>query len=135
MIWNDNNMSRYSEIEIAALQRAKAAIGAGMKVLCGCAGVDPYALQRVLVAGLFGSHLDLDSAAAIGLLPRLPEGRVVLVGNTALAGACGLLLCADARRMLERVRACARFVNLGRMAAFDEAFLDQLFLQPMGSPP
>ena len=64
-----------------------------------------------------------------------PEGRVVLVGNTALAGACGLLLCADARRMLERVRACARFVNLGRMAAFDEAFLDQLFLQPMGSPP
>ena len=121
--------------EVDALQRAKAAIGAGMKVLCGCAGVDPYALQRVLVAGLFGSHLDLDSAAAIGLLPRLPEGRVVLVGNTALAGACGLLLCADARRMLERVRACARFVNLGRMAAFDEAFLDQLFLQPMGSPP
>ena len=44
-----------------------------------------------------------------------------------------LLLCADARRMLERARACVRFVNLGRMAAFDEAFVDHLYLEPMSS--
>lgn len=119
--------------EVDALQRAKAAIGAGMEVLCGCAGVDPHALQRVLVAGLFGNHLDLDNAAAIGLLPRLPAGRLALVGNSALAGACALLLCADARRMLERARTCVRFVNLGRMAAFDEAFVDHLYLEPMSS--
>ena len=104
-----------------------------MEVLCGCAGVDPHALQRVLVAGLFGNHLDLDNAAAIGLLPRLPAGRLALVGNSALAGACALLLCADARRMLERARTCVRFVNLGRMAAFDEAFVDHLYLEPMSS--
>jgi uncharacterized 2Fe-2S/4Fe-4S cluster protein (DUF4445 family) len=121
--------------EVDALQRAKAAIGAGMSVLCGCAGVDPRDLQRVLVAGLFGSHLDLDNAKAIGLLPRLPADRLALVGNTALTGACALLLCADARRMLDRARACARFVNLGRMATFDEAFLDHLYLEPMSSTP
>ena len=121
--------------EVDALQRAKAAIGAGVSVLCGCAGVNPQDLRHVLVAGLFGNHLDLDNAATIGLLPRLPEGRLALVGNAALAGACALLLCADARRMLERARGVARFVNLGRMAAFDDAFVDHLFLEPMSSAP
>jgi uncharacterized 2Fe-2S/4Fe-4S cluster protein (DUF4445 family) len=97
--------------------------------------VNPQNLRQVLVAGLFGNHLDLDNAATIGLLPRLPEGRLALVGNAALAGACALLLCADARRMLERARGVARFVNLGRMAAFDDAFVDHLFLEPMSSAP
>ena len=77
-------------------------------MLCGCAGMNPQNLRRVLVAGLFGNHLDLDNAATIGLLPRLPEGRLArVVGNAALAGACALLLCADARRMLERARGVA----------------------------
>lgn len=117
--------------EIDALQRAKAAIGAGVTVLCEYAAVDPGKLCQVFAAGLFGRHLDLDNAAQIGLLPALPPGRVSLVGNTALAGACALLFSEDARQMLEAARRCARFVNLGNTPAFDAAFLDHLFLQPM----
>jgi uncharacterized 2Fe-2S/4Fe-4S cluster protein (DUF4445 family) len=121
--------------EIDALQRAKAAIGAGVAVLCECADVDPAKLRQVLAAGLFGRHLDLDNAAQIGLLPTLPAGRISLVGNTALAGACALLFAEGARRMLADARGCIRFVNLGNTAAFDAVFLDHLFLQPMSSSP
>lgn len=117
--------------EIDALQRAKAAIGAGVAVLCECAGINPAELRHLLAAGLFGRHLDLKNAAQIGLLPALPAGRISLAGNTALAGACALLFAEGARQMLADARGCTRFVNLGNTAAFDAAFLDHLFLQPM----
>ncbi|WIM06683.1 MAG: ASKHA domain-containing protein [Candidatus Nitricoxidivorans perseverans] len=119
--------------DVDALQRAKGAIGAGIAVLCSRAGVASADLRRVVAAGLFGRYLDVANAQAIGLLPDVAADRVELAGNTALAGAVGLLLSRRAREEAARCRAGARLVNLAREPGFDEAFLENLYLQPMVS--
>lgn len=116
--------------DIDALQRAKAAIGAGIAVLCGEAGIRPSALRRVVAAGLFGRYLDVANAQTIGLLPAVPAERVELAGNTALAGAAALLLSRRAGEDMARCVAVHRLVNLAMAPAFDEAFLEHLYLQP-----
>ena len=72
--------------DVDALQRAKAAIGAGIAALGATAGVPLGALRRIVVAGLFGRYLDIGNAQAIGLLPPLAADRIELAGNTAAAG-------------------------------------------------
>jgi uncharacterized 2Fe-2S/4Fe-4S cluster protein (DUF4445 family) len=117
--------------DVDALQRAKGAIGAGIAVLCAQAGIAIGDLRRVVAAGMFGRYLDVTNARGIGLLPDLPDGRIELAGNTALAGAMALLSSGAARNAVSRVRAAARFVNLARLPDFDAAFLEHLYLQPM----
>lgn len=116
--------------DIDALQRAKAAIGAGIAVLCGEAGVRPSSLRRVVVAGLFGRYLDVANAQNIGLLPKVAATQVELAGNTALAGAAALLLSRRAAEDMARCQAGYRMVNLAMAPAFEDAFLEHLYLQP-----
>ncbi|MGE0080077.1 MAG: ASKHA domain-containing protein [Thiohalomonadaceae bacterium] len=120
--------------DVDALQRAKAALSTGIRVLCARAGVSPSALARVYVAGAFGHHLGIANAQAIGLLPAIDPARVVLVGNTALAGCSDLLLRAHARDRFFRLQATAEVVNLAQSPEFDELFLAGLYLDPIAAP-
>ena len=117
--------------DVDLLQRAKAAIGVGIQALCERAGVGVQALRRVCVGGAFGRYLDVGSAQAIGLLPPVPPAAVELAGNTALAGCCDVMLSSLAAERLGRLRSRARLVNLARLPGFDEAFLENLYLQPL----
>ena len=116
--------------DIDALQRAKAAVGAGIAALTAVAGLPLAALQRVVVAGLFGRYLDVANAQAIGLLPAVPASRIELVGNTAAAGATALLLSTQAQTMADRLRQQARLINLAHRPEFEDAFLEHLYLRP-----
>lgn len=117
--------------DVDALQRAKGAIGAGVALLCAEAGIGVGDLRRVVAAGLFGRHLDVANARSIGLLPPVPAERIELAGNTALVGAGALLLSEQAWSALDRARRAAALINLARVAAFDETFLEHLHLRPM----
>ena len=76
-----------SETDVEALLKAKAAIEAGTSALLRCAGKRPDDLDEIQLCGGFASALDLESAQAIGLLPRIPVERIAVRGNTALAAA------------------------------------------------
>jgi len=125
-----DNQLQLKLADIDVLQRAKAAIGAGIEVLCGEAGIRPSALQRVVAAGLFGRYLDVANAQAIGLLPAVAAERVELAGNTALTGAAALLLSRRAGEDMALCHAACRLINLAKASAFDDAFLEHLYLQP-----
>ena len=64
-------------------QLAKAAVRAGIKILQGKMGIDDVQIQRILLAGAFGSFMDADDALAADLLPGVPVERVESAGNTA----------------------------------------------------
>lgn len=117
--------------DVDMLQRAKAAVGAGIRALCDSAGVGLGQLRRVCVGGAFGRYLDAASAQAIGLLPPLAGEVVELAGNTALAGCCDVMLSSLAAQRLEQLRAGAHLINLASYPGFDDAFLENLYLQPM----
>ena len=68
--------------------RSKAAIYAGIMTLLGNVGlVEVTDLEQVILAGAFGSYIDLDCAVTVGLLPDVAPERVKYVGNGSLMGA------------------------------------------------
>ncbi len=73
--------------DIRQVQLAKGAIAAGIQLLCQHAGITPGEIDRVLLAGAFGTFMNPDSACRIGLLPEVLQGRITTAGNLAGAGA------------------------------------------------
>ncbi|HEX9289731.1 MAG TPA: ASKHA domain-containing protein [Anaeromyxobacteraceae bacterium] len=122
-----------SKADIDVFQRAKAAVGAGVEVLRRRSGLRFDQIAAVHVAGSFGEQVDVENAQRIGLLPPVPPERVRLAGNTALRGALDVLLSAEAGASLARARRGAKLINLSMDAAFEELFLDHLYLRPAGA--
>lgn len=71
--------------DIRALQMAKAAVRAGIDILCE--KIAPLKVSKVYLAGGFGYYLDVNAAAAIGLLPESLRDCTQAAGNTSLVGA------------------------------------------------
>jgi uncharacterized 2Fe-2S/4Fe-4S cluster protein (DUF4445 family) len=119
-----------SQRDIRELQFAKAAIATGWSVLLEEAGLEPGAVQQVLLAGSFGSYLSPANAIKLGLVPRLPVLRVVSAGNVAGEGAKLALLSvrerAGALALLEEVR----YVELSDRPGFNDRFIEQLPFPP-----
>lgn len=81
---------------------AKAAIRTGIDFLIQEAGICMDDMDVVFLAGGFGFYLNLDTAYYIGLLPEKFKGKVKVIGNSSLAGACSI--CMDAN-VLEHINA------------------------------
>lgn len=112
--------------DIRAVQLAKAAIAAGIETLLAATGTKESDISRFYICGGFGRHLDLHSAAAIGLIPASFVEKARVLGNAALAGATQLL---DPRQIpaAEALAAPSCHVNLGGNPAFNDRFVDNLF--------
>jgi uncharacterized 2Fe-2S/4Fe-4S cluster protein (DUF4445 family) len=76
-----------NEIDIENLIRAKGAIYSGCMTLLAEVGMGPDDIEQIILAGGFGSYVDLEKAMIIGLLPEIDPNRVVYVGNASLLGA------------------------------------------------
>lgn len=113
-----------SQADVRAIQLAKGAIRAGIETLLGEHGLRSEALDEIVVAGAFGSHLRVESALAIGLFPPLPPERIRQVGNAAGAGAGLMLLSVDERRQAERLSQQIRYTELAANRGFARKFAD-----------
>ncbi len=76
-----------SEIDIDNLIRAKAAIYSGFMTLLDEVGLSVDMIEQIILAGGFGSYIDLEKAMTIGLLPETDPARVTYLGNGSLLGA------------------------------------------------
>ena len=122
---------RVSRRDVDMVQRAKAAIGVGIKTLLAGARMDAAQLGRICVCGVFGQHLNCRNAQAVGLLPAVPLARVELCGNTALAGCEWLLVSPDRAADLARLRDRITVVSLAQSPEFERLFLESLYLEPI----
>ncbi|MEN1761355.1 ASKHA domain-containing protein [Anoxynatronum sibiricum] len=109
--------------DIREVQLATAAIRAGIHCLLETAAIPMEAVQRVYLAGGFGSRLNLSSALTMGLLPSPLAGKVIVAGNTALAGAADLLTDPEAPEKLQHIRQLATTLNLSNSPCFQQAFM------------
>ncbi|NTV12882.1 MAG: DUF4445 domain-containing protein [Desulfobulbaceae bacterium] len=117
-----------NEVDIDNLIRAKAAIYAGIKTLVEEVGLTMADLEQVILAGAFGSFLDLDAAQAIGLLPEVAPAKVTYVGNGALLGGRLSELSNHIRRdVVEVVNRMTSF-ELSEVASFKDQYVASLFL-------
>jgi uncharacterized 2Fe-2S/4Fe-4S cluster protein (DUF4445 family) len=117
-----------TEADIAELLQAKAATGAGLKVLMEEAGVSVGDLDRVLVAGGFGYHLNPRHARRIGLLPNVTSSRIHIVGNASLAGA-SLALQYNLDDRIAALQASCRCIELNQISTFADYYSDCMALE------
>jgi uncharacterized 2Fe-2S/4Fe-4S cluster protein (DUF4445 family) len=87
--------------DVRAIQLAKAALYAGVRLLMDHLGVDH--VDRIRLAGAFGSHIDVKYAMILGMIPDCELSRVSSAGNAAGAGARIALLDNASRRTIEEL--------------------------------
>ncbi len=73
--------------DISEVQLAKAAVAASIKTLLRLSNTREEEIGEMVLAGAFGTYLDVDSSVAIGLLPKLPNASCIQAGNSAGTGA------------------------------------------------
>jgi uncharacterized 2Fe-2S/4Fe-4S cluster protein (DUF4445 family) len=117
-----------SEIDIENLIRAKGAIYSGCMTLLTEVGLGIGDVQRIILAGGFGSFVDLEKAMIIGLLPEMDPERVTYLGNGSLLGAKMSSLTNRIRRdVSEVVRKMTNF-ELSDTASYMDNYIAALFL-------
>ena len=91
----------FLESDVNELAQAKGANVAGLQVVFSNYGLSFDDVAVFYLAGGFGRHLKKDASKRIGLIPNLPDERIVQIGNAAIEGACIALLSVSARDALE----------------------------------
>jgi uncharacterized 2Fe-2S/4Fe-4S cluster protein (DUF4445 family) len=110
--------------DVRAIQLAKAALYAGARLLMDHLGVET--VDRVKLAGAFGSQIDPLHALVLGLVPDAPLDRVGAAGNAAGTGALIALLSAEARREIERVVRTVEKIETAVEPRFQAHFVDAM---------
>ncbi len=117
-----------SEVDVALLLQAKAAIGAGIETLLAAAEMAPSGLSKIYLAGGFGLHLNAVNALAIGLLPDVPSEKIQVVGNSSLGGAHLALMDRSLWQGLESMRDICTVVELNLDPDFEDRYIGHLEL-------
>jgi len=92
-----------SQGDVRAIQLAKGALYAGVRLLMNYLEIDR--VDRIRLAGAFGSHIDVKYAMVLGMIPDCVLSNVSSAGNAAGTGAVTALLDGSARELIEsRVR-------------------------------
>lgn len=119
-----------SRADVSEVQLAKGAIRAGIKLLVERAGLQENDIDHVIIAGAFGSYIDIYSALTIGMFPPLPAKRFRQVGNAAGIGAKRLLLNAGERRRAAELAGQITYVELTDHPDFADRFSRAVTLLP-----
>lgn len=118
--------------DVREILLAKAAIQTGIGVLLAESGLSEPDLDAVVIAGAFGSYLDVENAVAIGMLPRLPLARFKQVGNAAGMGAKLALVSSAARARASELRRRIDYLELASYPRFAHRYADSCRLPPVG---
>jgi len=113
-----------TQTDVRQIQLAKAALYAGVKLLLDRAGIS--AVDRIRLAGAFGSHIDPKYAMVLGMIPDCDLSRVESAGNAAGTGARIALLNVASRREIEAVVRGIEKIETAVEAKFQEYFVDAM---------
>jgi uncharacterized 2Fe-2S/4Fe-4S cluster protein (DUF4445 family) len=112
--------------DVGEIQLAKGAIRAGIEILLEAADLVYDAIEEFVVAGAFGTYLDIHSAIQIGMFPRIPVGRFRQVGNAAGTGARQMLISSKRRQMTEEIAARVEYLELTTHPNFTAKFMNAM---------
>jgi uncharacterized 2Fe-2S/4Fe-4S cluster protein (DUF4445 family) len=117
-----------SQKDVREMQLAKAAIRLGIQALAAAEGIEETEIERVIIAGAFGTFIDVASAITIGMLPPLPLERFEQVGNAAGTGARLALISLSQRAEARRIAALDGYIELAAVPNFNRKFAEATYL-------
>jgi len=117
-----------TEVDIDNLIRAKGAMYAGYHTLLESVGLSFDDLDRVILAGAFGSFIDLENAITIGLLPDLDMNKFFYMGNASLMGAKTISFSNEMRDHVRKIVEMMTNFELSESHVFYDRYIAALFL-------
>ena len=117
-----------TEIDIENLIRAKGAIYSGCMTLLTEVGMGIEDIEKIILAGGFGSYVDLEKAMTIGLLPEMDTEKVTFIGNGSLMGAKMSSLTNRIRRDVVEVTKKMTNFELSDTPSYMDNYVAALFL-------
>ena len=114
--------------DINEIQLAKGAIRTGIDVLLDVAGIPAEAIEKFIIAGAFGTYINVPSALHIGMFPSIPLTHFEQVGNAAGAGARQMLVSAQQRSLAEQLARQVKYIELSTYPNFTNIFSRSLFI-------
>lgn len=123
-LWIGDSIISVTQNDVRQIQLAKAALYAGVKLLMDRLGLK--AVDRIRLAGAFGSNIDVKYAMVLGLIPDCDLGKVSSAGNAAGTGARIALLNNQARQVIETVVRDIEKVETAVEPKFQDYFVDAM---------
>jgi uncharacterized 2Fe-2S/4Fe-4S cluster protein (DUF4445 family) len=115
--------------DVRELQLAKAAVRTGIQILLDANGKTDQDIEKVIIAGAFGSYIDITSAVIIGMLPDLPISRFHQVGNAAGMGAKLALISLSKRAEAKFIARQVNYIELAAAPSFENTFVKAMNLR------
>jgi uncharacterized 2Fe-2S/4Fe-4S cluster protein (DUF4445 family) len=114
--------------DINEIQLAKAAIRSGIDILLMELGLSAEDLESVIIAGAFGTYIDIKSAIKVGMFPDIPVQRYQQVGNAAGVGAKDLLVSKEMRGVATEIMSQVEYIELTTHQDFQRIFMERIYL-------
>ncbi|MFC2045807.1 ASKHA domain-containing protein [Chloroflexota bacterium] len=114
--------------DVREIQLAKAAIRTGIEVLLEVSACSDEEIKQVVIAGAFGSYIDINSALTIGMFPPLQTKQFQQVGNAAGTGAKLILSSLTKRSESEMMVSGVRYIELASAPDFIQVFNQASYL-------
>lgn len=115
---------KITQNDVRQIQLAKAALYAGVRLLMDRLGVEQ--IDRIRLAGAFGSHIDVKYAMVLGLIPDCNLDKVASAGNAAGTGARIALMNTDSRNEIESLVQRVEKIETAVEPRFQEHFVDAM---------
>ena len=115
--------------DVHEIQLAKSAIRSGLEILLRESGLNFADLDEFIVAGAFGTYLDLRSAIRIGMFPPLHLDKFRQVGNAAGVGAKQMLVSIKQRLQAQKLAHKIAYLELATHKTFMELFISHMGLE------
>ena len=123
---------RITQNDVRAIQLAKAALYAGVRLLMERLGIDH--VDRIRLAGAFGSHIDVKYAMVLGMIPDCALDNVGSAGNAAGTGARIALLDQRTRKTIEELVRRIEKIETAVAPRFQEFFVDAMAIPHLTAP-
>ena len=119
----------FNRSDVNEIQLAKGAMRTGVKILLEKAGIQEQDIDTVIIAGAFGTYLDVQSGIDIGMFPNIGKEKFIQVGNAAGAGARMALLSTQIKEQAIQAAKKITYVELTIEPSFSSIFAKSLMLE------
>lgn len=122
----DGRQIIFNQKDVRDLQLAKAAVRAGVETLIKRYEITSEQIAKVYLAGGFGSHLDVDKAAVIGMLPKELAEKAEIIGNSSLAGCVKFLRDEGRMDFIQSIKDISEPVMLAKDTFFEKKYMENM---------
>ena len=118
----------FSQKDVRQIQLAVGAIKTGIKVLLKTHRLQADQIDQIIIAGAFGTYINISSAKVVGMVPDIPEERFVQVGNAAGLGSRLALISKSKREEAVKIADQVEYVELAAFPDFSKMFVEAMHL-------